>query len=251
MTDSTQQPGDIEAQTVSDSPPSDEKKPPPSPRKGHVKWFNSDKGFGFITPDDGSDDVFVHQSVIQADGFRSLAEDEAVEFRVETDESGRLRAVGVTGPNGSNVQGAPRKPQASKKQQQQKQQQQQQQLSLQQHQQQQFLQATIAAANNGVSVIMPGGQVFTHPGQVLTPQQQQQLMHQQSMAQFYPQPVVSFGFAPQGFTFAPQYAGAFHPQAFITPPVSTTNTGGAECFQWRDNGKCQFGETCRFQHQSS
>jgi len=47
---------------------------------GTVKWFNDSKGFGFITPGDGSDDVFVHFSVIQGDGFKSLAEGQKVEF---------------------------------------------------------------------------------------------------------------------------------------------------------------------------
>lgn len=47
---------------------------------GTVKWFNADKGYGFIAPDDGSADVFVHFSAIDADGFRSLDENQKVEF---------------------------------------------------------------------------------------------------------------------------------------------------------------------------
>ena len=50
--------------------------------RGTVKWFNSDKGYGFITPDDGSKDLFVHHSAIQGGGFRTLAEGEPVEFEV-------------------------------------------------------------------------------------------------------------------------------------------------------------------------
>ena len=48
--------------------------------QGTVKWFNADKGYGFIAPDDGSADVFVHHSAIQVDGFRSLQENQRVEF---------------------------------------------------------------------------------------------------------------------------------------------------------------------------
>ncbi len=47
---------------------------------GTVKWFNSDKGFGFIVPDDGGRDIFVHHSVIDMDGFRSLEENQQVEY---------------------------------------------------------------------------------------------------------------------------------------------------------------------------
>jgi len=61
---------------------------------GTVKWFNDTKGFGFISQDDGGDDVFVHFSSIQGDGFKSLAEGQNVEFDVED---------GAKGPQASNV----------------------------------------------------------------------------------------------------------------------------------------------------
>lgn len=75
---------------------------------GECKWFNSKKGFGFITPKDGSEDVFVHQSAIHAEGFRSLAEKEPVEFDTAIDENGRIKALNVTGPAGAYVKGAPK-----------------------------------------------------------------------------------------------------------------------------------------------
>lgn len=55
---------------------------------GTVKWFNESKGFGFITPSDGSADVFVHFSSIQSDGFRTLAEGQSVSFDVEQGPKG-------------------------------------------------------------------------------------------------------------------------------------------------------------------
>ncbi|PFH33522.1 cold-shock DNA-binding domain-containing protein [Besnoitia besnoiti] len=76
--------------------------------KGVCKWFDSKKGYGFITADDGTD-LFVHQSEIRAEGFRSLAEGEEVEFVVQTSSDGRQKAVNVTGPNGSAVQGESRR----------------------------------------------------------------------------------------------------------------------------------------------
>ena len=61
---------------------------------GSVKWFNESKGFGFISPSDGSKDVFVHFSAIQGSGFKSLAEGQAVNFDVED---------GPKGPQATNV----------------------------------------------------------------------------------------------------------------------------------------------------
>jgi CspA family cold shock protein len=56
--------------------------------EGTVKWFNADKGFGFIAPDDGTPDVFVHHSAIQADGFRSLDENQRVEYTASRGQKG-------------------------------------------------------------------------------------------------------------------------------------------------------------------
>ena len=62
---------------------------------GTVKWFNDDKGFGFISPDEGSTDLFVHHSAIEGEGFRTLAEGAKVSYDAESDPKGP-RAINVT-----------------------------------------------------------------------------------------------------------------------------------------------------------
>jgi len=57
-------------------------------QKGKVKWFNAEKGFGFITPEDGSTDVFAHFSAIQGKGYRSLDEGQEVEYEVKEGPKG-------------------------------------------------------------------------------------------------------------------------------------------------------------------
>ena len=59
---------------------------------GTVKWFNADKGFGFIAPDDGGKDVFVHITAVRAAGLETLQDDQKVEFEMEAGRDGRSSA---------------------------------------------------------------------------------------------------------------------------------------------------------------
>ncbi|XP_053602421.1 protein lin-28 homolog isoform X2 [Plodia interpunctella] len=83
-------------------------------RRGRCKWFNVAKGWGFITPDDGGQDVFVHQSAIQMTGFRSLGDDEEVEFECKESDKG-LEATRVSGPSAADCQGSHRRPLSKKR----------------------------------------------------------------------------------------------------------------------------------------
>lgn len=66
--------------------------------QGTVKWFNAEKGYGFISGDEGGDDVFVHYSAIQAEGYKSLKEGQKVSYETESDPKNpnKLRAVNVS-----------------------------------------------------------------------------------------------------------------------------------------------------------
>ncbi|ESN96369.1 hypothetical protein HELRODRAFT_163427 [Helobdella robusta] len=86
----------------------------PERKSGRCKWFNVVKGYGFITPDDGTPDVFLHQTVIQMPGFRSLADDEEVEFECKETDKG-LEATFVCGPEGTDCKGSERRPVSKKK----------------------------------------------------------------------------------------------------------------------------------------
>lgn len=64
-------------------------------KTGKVKWFNSAKGYGFITPDDGGDDCFVHVTAIQASGLKQLIEDQLVDFDMQEGRNGRMVACDI------------------------------------------------------------------------------------------------------------------------------------------------------------
>ena len=62
---------------------------------GTVKWFNAEKGYGFLTQDDGGKDVFVHVTAVRAAGLETLKDDQAVTFEIETAEDGRQSAINI------------------------------------------------------------------------------------------------------------------------------------------------------------
>ncbi|XP_030372097.1 protein lin-28 homolog [Scaptodrosophila lebanonensis] len=83
-------------------------------RIGKCKWFNVAKGWGFLTPNDGGQEVFVHQSVIKMSGFRSLGEQEEVEFECQRTERG-LEATRVSGRQGDDCHGSTYRPRINRK----------------------------------------------------------------------------------------------------------------------------------------
>jgi len=65
---------------------------------GTVKWFNENKGWGFIVPDDGGDDVFVHYSAIGSDGFKTLKEGQKVDYELKLGKNGKYQADNIKMP---------------------------------------------------------------------------------------------------------------------------------------------------------
>ncbi|MEW5303843.1 MAG: hypothetical protein WDW36_006497 [Sanguina aurantia] len=150
---------------------------PSSPRhRGSVKWFNATKGFGFITPEGGGEDtdLFVHQTNINADGFRSLREGEPVEYDVEISPDGRLKAINITGPEGHAPQGAPPRSAAARG-------------------------AYPGGGGPPRGPPMGGPYQMQHPQQQMQQHQQQQQMQQQGYYNYpgmAPQPYVGYYFFP-------------------------------------------------------
>ena len=64
--------------------------------EGRVKWFDTNKGFGFIQPKNGNKDIFVHIADVRASGYHTLYDKEEVEFEVQTDSKGRVSATNIT-----------------------------------------------------------------------------------------------------------------------------------------------------------
>lgn len=104
-----EEPASTAEEAPHDTEDREEQAPAGEKQTGTVKWFSVQKGFGFVTPDEGEGELFVHQTSIVAEGFRSLREGERVEFDTEVSEDGRAKAINVTGPDGAPPQGAPRR----------------------------------------------------------------------------------------------------------------------------------------------
>jgi cold shock protein len=76
--------------------------------QGTVKWFDNEKGFGFISPEDGSEDVFVHHTEIAGSGFKSLEEGERVTYEVSQGRKGRKRQMSLRAPAERSLEEEPR-----------------------------------------------------------------------------------------------------------------------------------------------